>query len=318
MESPVSYPFDPYNQLESQNLPWLISPDWWMNQFFLLLTNKPKSEWRWIPGETMVSTPQSVLLGAMYYLMIVMVGQLIMSRFKNPIKLNNIFIVHNLILTSASAFLFVGFMEQTIPMLLKHGFFWSICDYYSYTQPLEWLYFCNYLCKWVEFIDTFFLVMKKKKLQFLHVYHHALTMILCYTQIQGKTSVSWVVCSINLLVHVIMYYYYYLASRGISVFWKKYLTIFQIAQFVIDINLCFFCLYTHMAYHNFPNLPNMGDCRGTRQAAYAGCILLSSYLTLFVQFFSQVYSEGARIEIRRRREEKKRLAALAEAEKKKE
>ncbi|OLY84622.1 Elongation of fatty acids protein 2 [Smittium mucronatum] len=163
------------------------------------------------------------------------------------------------------------------------------------TRPLEWLYYCNYLCKWFEFIDTFFLVLKKKKLQILHVYHHALTMALCHSQLVGKTSVSWVVCSINLLVHVIMYYYYYLSSRGINVFWKKYLTIFQISQFVVDICLCYFCLYTHMAFHNFPYLPNMGDCRGTRQAAYAGCFLLSTYLFLFVQFFVQVYSEGTKL-----------------------
>ncbi|OMJ09607.1 putative elongation of fatty acids protein 1 [Smittium culicis] len=288
-------PFNPYNQLYSQNLPSLISPDWWMNQFFLLLTGKSKADWRWQVNVTPLSSFSTVIYGILTYLLIVVGGQFIMKQFKEPIKLNRIFMVHNFFLCTFSGFLFVGFMEQAIPMLFKHGFFWSICDYYSYIQPLEWLYYCNYICKWVEFIDTFFLVMKKKKLQILHVYHHALTMALCHSQLVGKTSVSWVVCSINLLVHVFMYYYYFLASRGKSVFWKKYLTIFQISQFVIDICLCYFCLYTHMAFHNFPSLPNMGDCRGTRQAAYAGCFLLSTYLFLFVQFFVQVYHEGAKL-----------------------
>ncbi|KAJ2664709.1 Fatty acyl-CoA elongase/Polyunsaturated fatty acid specific elongation enzyme [Coemansia sp. RSA 1200] len=286
-------PFSYSGTQHSQHWPSLVSPDWWLNKAFIAATGQPKALWRWTPGTTFLSTQRSVLTGVVLYLAMVFGGQVIMKNVAKPIRLKRITQLHNLLLTSISGFLLLAFLEQCLPAWRDRGFFFTICGAESWTQPMEIVYYLNYLTKWVEFFDTFLLVLNKKKPEFLHYYHHSLTMVLCFEELLGRVSVAWIICSINLMVHVIMYYYYFMASCGKRMWWKEYLTTFQIVQFVVDLFLCYFCLYTHVTFHAVVPLPSIGaDCRGTRLAAYYGCVLLSSYLLLFVQFFIKTYLKG--------------------------
>jgi len=179
--------------------------------------------------------------------------------------------------------------EEIAPIVWKRGFFYGICGHDAWTPRLEFYYMINYYIKYLELLDTVYLALKKKPLAFLHVFHHSATALLCYTQLNGRTSVSWVPITLNLTVHVLMYYYYYATAGGRKIWWKKYLTTMQITQFIIDLFVVYFAAYSYFASTYYPFLPTVGSCAGTESAAIFGCALLSSYLGLFIDFYIRTY-----------------------------
>ncbi|EER33138.1 elongation of fatty acids protein 2 [Candida tropicalis MYA-3404] len=249
------------------------------------------SNFQFVQGDLPFSTLSSALTAISIYYTVIFGGDFIFKKFNiKPFVLNGLFQVHNLFLTSLSLTLLVLMMEQIIPMIYHHGLFFTICDNNAWTQPLITLYYMNYITKFIEFIDTVFLVVKQKKLTFLHTYHHGATALLCYTQLVGQTSISWVPISLNLAVHVLMYWYYFLAARKIRVWWKEWVTRFQIIQFIIDLVFVYFGTYQKVVVNYFiDTLPYCGDCAGSMIAAYSGCGILSSYLVLFIAFYIDVY-----------------------------
>ncbi|KAK4515996.1 Pre-mRNA-splicing helicase BRR2 [Mucor velutinosus] len=280
----------------------------YFESFYRCVTGKKASSFRFVYGSTPLSTNKegngnhhnahqqttnsvSVILSCIAYFVILFGGREWMKNHP-PFKLQKLFQLHNLLLTVVSAALLMLVVEQIFPQLYHHGLLYAICSPRNWTQKLELLYYLNYLVKYWELIDTVFLVLKKKKLEFLHYYHHSLTMVLCYTQLNGQTTVSWVPITLNLMVHVLMYYYYFRTAAGAKIWWKKYLTTLQIIQFVIDLGIVYFCTYTYFSYTYIPILPDWGSCAGTETSALFGCALLSSYLLLFINFYRLTYKQN--------------------------
>ncbi|KAF4953167.1 hypothetical protein FSARC_12461 [Fusarium sarcochroum] len=258
---------------------------------FTAVVGHSANDFKFVPFETPMSTMKSTLIFIVIYYAIIFGGREWM-RNREPFKLKGPFLVHNLYLTLLSGSLLVLFVEQLLPTVVRGGIFHAICDAEGgWTQPLVVLYYLNYLTKYLELLDTVFLVLKKKPLTFLHCYHHGATAFLCYTQLIGSTSVSWVPITLNLLVHVVMYWYYFQSARGIRCWWKEWVTRLQIIQFVIDIGFIYFASYTYFTSTYFPWMPNAGKCAGEEFAAFSGIITISSYLVLFISFYFATYKK---------------------------
>lgn len=253
------------------------------------------SDFQFVQDETFLSSPYQVFPAVAVYYTVIFGGDRLMKKFQiKPFVLNGLFQFHNLFLTTLSLILFVSLVEQLIPQIYYNGLFYAICNENAWTQKMVVLYYMNYLTKYLEFIDTIFLVLKQKKLTFLHTYHHGATALLCYTQLIGTTPISWVPISLNLFVHVVMYWYYFLAARGIRVWWKEWVTRFQIIQFLIDLSFIYFAVYIKVMSGYNPKYTGNLTCSGTPLATFSGCSIISSYLFLFIAFYIEVYRKKSK------------------------
>jgi fatty acid elongase 3 len=206
------------------------------------------------------------------------------------VLLDRVFLIHNLILAVVSLFVLIPLGILVFNKWLSHGLLWLVCSPQVLDDERLWiLFYVNYSLKFYELLDTILLVLKGKPLTFLHVFHHAATLVLCWIEIVGAATVQWLPILLNCAVHVLMYSYYAATTLHISVPWKQSLTSLQIIQFVLDIVACYFCLYAKVAWQ-YANLPQVGvDCNGSYPAALFGCALLTFYLILFINFFRETY-----------------------------
>jgi len=99
----------------------------------------------------------------------------------------------------------------------------------------EWFVFVHYLSKYLDWFDTLWIVLNKKRsqLSFLHIYHHG-TIVPVWGMLLNAGVGSGCVrygAFINSLTHVIMYSHYLWTSFGLKNPFKKYITMWQITQF---------------------------------------------------------------------------------------
>lgn len=95
-----------------------------------------------------------------------------------------------------------------------------------------WLFMMS---KVVDFTDTALIVVRGKwaQLSFLHCYHHATIFVMFWlTLLAGAQGDVYFTVLINSVVHTLMYGYYLLSTLGVRPRWGRYLTQFQMAQFV--------------------------------------------------------------------------------------
>ncbi len=162
------------------------------------------------------------------------------------------------------------------------------CNAYDQENPamanLMWLF---YVSKIWDFWDTVFIVLGKKwkQLSFLHVYHHFSVLLICWVQLRFFYDGDiYLFIMLNAFIHTVMYTYYFICmhtkdpetGKSLSIWWKSFLTIMQMMQFV---TLMGSGVYTYM-----------NECEGNNQRVSSMCVWYTgTLLALFVTFFVRSY-----------------------------
>ena len=112
---------------------------------------------------------------------------------------------------------------------------YGMCNNPHINNPI-FIYVCilfNF-SKFLEFIDTVFVVTRKSHLEFIHWYHHITTCLYCWHSSYIVTSSGKFFVLMNLSVHAIMYFYYALYAIGNKMLhpYRKIITVIQITQMV--------------------------------------------------------------------------------------
>lgn len=151
------------------------------------------------------------------------------------------------------------------------------------------------LSKFPELFDTFFIVVHKKNLIFLHWYHHVTVLLYCWHSYVSSAPTGLFFVVMNYAVHAVMYGYYFLLAVGKKPHWLKghYVTSAQIIQMiggVIVTIMSFYYYHKHNTNTNGSN--NNGEertCFIQKQNNLAAFLMYGSYLLLFCQFFLKRY-----------------------------
>lgn len=232
------------------------------------------------------------LIGA--YLYFVNIGGPRWMKDKKPFEIISIVRVYNLLMVLLNAvFFWIVLSQAYLPggrySLWCQGFADTIdpSDYELYRQGSWYV-----LVRYADLLDTVFFIMRKKfsHVSHLHVIHHTLVVFNTWFWFlyapEGQAALG--VC-MNAFVHVVMYGYYFLATFGPGVrkylWWKKYLTVIQIAQFVIFI--------AHMT------IPLFVDCGYPKHLSLFSLAQAVVVLALFVNFYHQTYRRCGTIEAKR-------------------
>ncbi|KAH8407672.1 hypothetical protein KR222_010228, partial [Zaprionus bogoriensis] len=184
--------------------------------------------------------PMSILL-LLYLLFVLKFGKVFMEH-RQPYNLKKTLIVYNIGQVVYNSIMF-GF-------IVYHLFIDKMYDLSCMeTLPLDhpdknierYISYAYFINKILDLLDTIFFVLRKsyKQVTFLHVYHHILMVYFFYwvVNLYGFGAQFSVLAFLNTFVHSVMYFYYLISALkpGLSgsLWWKKYITLIQIIQFLI-------------------------------------------------------------------------------------
>ncbi|XP_054281010.1 elongation of very long chain fatty acids protein 7-like [Macrosteles quadrilineatus] len=250
----------------------------------------------------MISTPVPMLLTLVLYGLILTLGPKIMEN-RAPFKLKSVMRFYNIFQVIHNLYMVYSFAENpdAMPFVIQ-----SSCSsvtvedslyakhYYSFNY-YSWHYLVS---KHIDLLDTVFMVLRKKNshITFLHVYHHFAMVFFSWLTITGTKSIHAVIPgAINVIVHSIMYSYYFLATFSRFkhlLWWKHHLTKLQLGQFVIIL------LYICSIYYY--------GCPIDRKFTFTWSFNVFVILVLFINFYVKSYMTKPKQDVKESQKEVKK------------
>ncbi|KAF8565657.1 hypothetical protein P879_10545 [Paragonimus westermani] len=156
------------------------------------------------------------------------------------------------------------------------------------TDGMLYFGYLFYFSKFVEMLDTVFFLWRGKvdQVTFLHVFHHATMPPSIWWGVRyAPGGIVYTFLVANSFIHVIMYTYYGMAAAGLYkyLWWKNYLTIAQMVQFVV--------LIVHQGQIFVRSTP----CNYPKIFPAAIIFYASVFLVLFGNFYVQAYWRKQRL-----------------------
>lgn len=215
-------------------------------------------------GLPAVDSPTPVLLAIFLYVTTVTLGLRwtralgLKPRLQEPAYLQVLVIVHNCFCLFLSLYMFVGISYRCYQ--LRYAL-WGNAYEESETELAHYIY-VFYMSKYIEFIDTIIMLLKRnvRQITVLHVYHHvSIAFIWWMIAHHAPGGDAYFSAAMNSAVHVFMYLYYLLSAllrndekkRRKYLFWGRYLTQLQMIQFTFNMIQAYYCMKINALYPQF-------------------------------------------------------------------
>ncbi|KAL8425008.1 hypothetical protein Efla_004485 [Eimeria flavescens] len=243
----------------------------------------------WGPGRGVQLAEQYmpvILCACALYLPAVYTLQQVMAT-RAPLKCQTAAFVWNL---SLSALSWLGALTALLHQ--PQMFFSAWFPEKDFCPPVRVVITLFTLTKAVEFGDTFVLILKKKPLSFLHVYHHLTVSLYCWHAQLVNADFAHAFALMNLAVHALMYLYFALcccntssssgsgSSKGLLQRvlrrCRPFITVLQILQMLVGAHLAFQAVLQHTDPRQILN-------------AQLAVAMYSSYALLFMHLYCSSY-----------------------------
>jgi len=241
------------------------------------------NEFHWVTGETPFTSLEALVTFHVVYLSSLYALTNFMEEKPIPFWVRGFAFVHNMFMSVLSLVMLLGIVLGAYQKERFSSFSNYACNRtMKNVGLLPFSMYVFYLSKAFEFVDTFLLVLTKKKLIWLHKIHHLTTMSLVWHAMHIDMAAEITCGALNCFVHVIMYLYF---ASPIN-FLRPFITFFQIFQFVLALGVIGYASYVRY----FTSLP---PCEGTALGEFHGIFMYGVYLAMFVNFFVQQYIRGS-------------------------